>query len=672
MALSVDRAIRKAKQCVKTGDAAGAAAHYQTVLEQFPDNARALSGLKALQQVLRARLDAASAAPAADLRAVAELSREGRYDAALDLASGLIQRFPRSVELYNILGVNYSKTGRHEEALASYDQALAIRPDCVEALWNRGGALKALGDEEKCLATYNEAIRQAPENAEAFANLGHALCHFGRHEAAVSAYSKALKLRPGHAVTHYNRGLAYKALGRADEAIAAFENALALKSDLAEALDSLGCALVDAGRPEEALEKLQRAVALKPDFAGAHSNLGNVLKTLGRHQDAIAAYEEALKHAPALAEAYNNIGAVYTDLGWKGDAAVNFERALAVKPECAKAHLYLSSVRRYSAGDPQIEQMQSLLESGRLSAVDQSGVHFALGKAMDDLGRYADAFDHFIEGNRLRKTVTGYSIDSDIALFGRIKDSHLSSPAPDLRKAVAKAEPAPLFIVGMPRSGTSLVEQILASHSAVHGAGELGTLSRELKSAGGVRPDMSACSFGRIRENYLERLAAFAPDAAYVTDKMPVNFCWIGVIRRALPEAKIIWVERDARAVCWSIFRRSFATKGNGYADDLNDLTAFYALYKDLMAFWMREFPGEIYHLNYERLTEHQEEETRKLLEYAGLEWEESCLEFHKTRRSVATASALQVKTQMYKGSSEEWRNYEPFLKPMIEALSEF
>jgi hypothetical protein len=251
------------------------------------------------------------------------------------------------------------------------------------------------------------------------------------------------------------------------------------------------------------------------------------------------------------------------------------------------------------------------------------------------------------EGNRLKKAERGYSIDKEKRLFDAIKKLSYSAVEPSRRL---------IFIVGMPRSGTSLVEQILASHSTVHAAGELTAMAVLCLSGKDPRG---------VRDGYLKGI----PDAAVVTDKMPANFMWIGVILSAFPDAKIVHTSRDPMATCWSIYKTSFTGSGNRFAHDLQDIAKFYKLYRDLMAFWRERFPGKIHDLNYEELTVNQEPETRALLDYCELPWEDACLRFHENPRPVRTASSAQVRKPMYQGSSRDWKRYEKHLTPLKEAL---
>jgi len=320
--------------------------------------------------------------------------------------------------------------------------------------------------------------------------------------------------------------------------------------------------------------------------------------------------------------------------------------------------------------------MLELIANRSISENDKMELSFALGKAYDDIGDTESSFRHFLEGNRLRKKELDYDISSDKRLFKMIKSIFSADELPTLEEIhpVSERKKWPIFVVGMPRSGTTLVEQILASHSQVHGAGELGYLNRIIIP---ILNNMKKVHFGKltidtityVRNSYLADLDGLGYDEQRITDKMPLNFMWIGFILTAMPEAKIINLQRDPVATCWSVFKRHFTSKGNGYAYDLVDVAEFFQLYINLMHFWRERFPNQIFDLNYESLTENQEGETRKLLKYCGLGWEDQCLEFHKTKRAVKTASSVQVRQEMYKGSSEAWRKYEAYLLPMLQAL---
>ena len=363
-------------------------------------------------------------------------------------------------------------------------------------------------------------------------------------------------------------------------------------------------------------------------------------------------------------------------IGKHEEAIASYSRALRLKPSYAEAQRSLGTLRKYITGDPQVARMLEQIADPAITENDKMHLSFALGKAYDDIGDTEVSFRHLLEGNRLRKKALGYDIDSDKRQFSRIKSIFEAGSPPTLEEIlpVAGGNKRPIFIVGMPRSGTTLVEQILASHSQVHGAGELKVLGRVVVP---LLADIQQVHAGKltvgtleaVRDGYLAVLDGLGDDERRITDKMPLNFRWIGFILTAMPEAKVINLRRDRVATCWSIFKHYFSSKGNGYAFDLVDVAEYYKLYIDLMDFWRERFPNQVNDLDYEALTEHQEEETRKLLDYCDLDWEDQCLEFHKTKRGINTASSNQVRQAMYKGSSEAWRKYETHLQPMLQAL---
>ena len=356
----------------------------------------------------------------------------------------------------------------------------------------------------------------------------------------------------------------------------------------------------------------------------------------------------------------------------------SYEKAIALRPDLVAAHHNLSTLKAYQPNDPHIEIIENLFTDSEPGDVDRMRLCFTLAKVYEDIGNYGNSFYYLEEGNRVRKQALNYEIDEDRQLMTKIR-AVFTARNPTLEFTQdGDALPQPLFVVGMPRSGTSLVEQILASHSKVHGAGELETMDNVASPILSNLPDqnvspdkcqLSQREIKRVHDGYLEGLRALNVPERVIIDKMPHNFRWIGFILFAFPNAKVIHVNRDPRATCWSIYKHDFLGGANRYAYDQVDLVEFYKLYLDLMSFWRDRFPNRIYQLCYEDLTEDQEQQTRNLLAYCELEWQEQCLDFHETKRPVKTASAAQVRKRMYKGSSEAWRNYAAHLQPLITGL---
>ena len=506
--------------------------------------------------------------------------------------------------------------------------------------------------------------------------------------AVIELYSKGLiqealdtvetltKDYPNEAFLYNISGVCFRAIDRLDDAVSSFTKALAIQPDYTEVYNNLGITLKELGQLDDAVNIYMKALSINPDYAEAHNSFGVTLDELGQLDDAIKSYKKALTLKPDYAEAHNNLGITLREVGQIDDAIKSFEKAIVCKPDYAIAHRNLSALKRYTANDVQIAQMQALLSSGKLSQLERMHLCFALAKVNEDLGKQDELFKVLLEGNSLRKEQLSYSHDKSEDLFSVVRKLFNSPPV--IEKSAYKASTIrPVFIVGMPRSGTTLVEQIIASHHAVHGAGELNTLNNffipivKNRSTHDIN-GLSEETLLSIRQRYLDSLSCFNVPEKVITDKMPLNFRWIGFILTAFPEAKIVHLKRDAMATCWSIYKNYFRGTGIGWAYNIEDLAGFYNLYRDLMVFWNQLYPDKIYDICYEDLTTNQEEETRKLLEYCELEWDKNCLYFHKNKRAVKTTSSLQVRQKMYQGSSEAWKKHKAYLQPLIKALSSY
>ena len=527
--------------------------------------------------------------------------------------------------------------------------------------------------------TCRELLQSHPQSSMVLCVLGAVLQDLGRLEQAVQSYDKALQIKPDNAGAYYDRGIALQKLGQSEAALKSYDTVIRLKPDFADAYYNRGIANQDLGQLVQAVESFDTAIQIKPDHANAFYNRGMALQKLGQLEAARKSYDEAIRLKPDFADACYNRGTALQDLGQLEQAEKSFEKAIQIKPEYAKAHYSLSMLKEYQPQDARTELMESLFTGLEPGESDRLFLCFALAKDYEDLGEYDKSFNYLQEGNRLRQRELNYNIDDDRRLVNRIRENFTAGSLDFEFSPGGDTSIQPLFIVGMPRSGTTLVEQILASHSKVHGAGELEAMGRLASSILLNLPDQKA-SKGKVQlsrddiknvhDAYLEQLVALKVPEKIITDKLPLNFLWIGFILCAYPKAKIIHLNRDPRATCWSIYKQNFSGKENGYAYDLTDLVAFYKLYIDLMSFWRNRFPNTIYDLCYEDLTENQEKETRKLLTYCDLQWEKQCLDFHKTRRIVKTSSVAQVQKKMYQGSSEAWRKYAVHLQPLIKELA--
>ena len=535
--------------------------------------------------------------------------------------------------------------------------------------------LYSSGHMDKALLSIKELIQDFP-NIPLLHNISGA-CNsaLGEIDSAIISFNKAIELKPDYDEAYFNLGVAFHQTGQLGEAINCYERAISIKHAYPTAHNNLGLIALSQGQLDNALKSFEWAVAYSPEYAEAHNSLGAALQELKQFEKAKVSFKKAVALNPQYAQGLHNLAILCEIINLPDEASEYYEKALAVEPNYAEAYRNQSRTKKYKKNDPQIAQMQSIYSNDNLSISDKVHINFALAKVNEDLGNQKDFFKHLDEGSRLRKKQLNYNINeteefhsSLIRLFSedQPKIKQLSLGPLDIR---------PIFIVGMPRSGTSLVEQIISSHHSVHGAGELNNFKNIVTPAlknyiGNLTNTINEDDLLSIRSNYIKSLEDLNVSEKIITDKMPVNFRMIGLILTAIPEAKIIHLTRNPKATCWSNYKHYFANE-NGFTFDQEDLARFFILYQELMGFWHKSFPNKIHDISYERLTTHQEDETQKLLKHCELDWDNNCLNFHKNTRAVHTASASQVRQKMYQGSSDAWKKYEKFLQPLIMGLNQ-
>jgi tetratricopeptide (TPR) repeat protein len=380
-------------------------------------------------------------------------------------------------------------------------------------------------------------------------------------------------------------------------------------------------------------------------------------------------FKKAIKLTPNFAEAYYNYGNNLEQQGKLKDAQVNFEKAIIINPALARAHRQLSSIKKFDIYDDQYHLLQKIYLDKNISDDQLCHINFSLAKIYEDLENFEKAFKHFEEGNKIQKKFLNYNIKTDIELFNQIKLSFqkIKKNIPSIKRN--KSDLTPIFIIGMPRSGTTLVEQIISSHSKVSGLGELPFVSQiGLKIANGLL-EYNSETVLKFKNAYLEKIKNFSDKSLIITDKMPQNFLYIGLIATSFPEAKILQIKRDKAAVCWANYKQWFKSKDLSYSYSINDIIKYYELYEDLMNFWKKFFNNRIYEVNYESLTVNHEDEIKKLIKYLDLDWEDGCLSPEKNKRAITTASNKQIRNKIFKGSSQKWKNYKPFLNGILDNL---
>ena len=497
----------------------------------------------------------------------------------------------------------------------------------------------------------------------------------GNFETASELAEQMLAQYPNAFILHNLRGLALAELKTWDKAKDSYERALALNPNQPELYNNLGIVLHRTGDLPGAVSAQRQALARNPNYPEAYNNLGMVLAEQGELEEAIGLFEKALKLQPAFTEALDNLSRAIKSQGDRlihhGDAAGAVERfsaALQTGNGEAKTYLAYAEATKIKPGDQFLAKMQAIAARPDLPKDEGAVIHFALAKAMFDLGNTEQAFTYLNAGNALRKAYLNYDFSEDQQRFFDIK-TYFNMVADQTPSYPDQLGFTPVFILGMPRSGSTLTEQILASHSQCYGAGELFDLTSHAIETTWYTDERQPQTFEAIRALYKQSVSKLS-DKPIILDKMPFNFRILGFIANALPEAKIIHTRRSPEAICWSNYKKLFSASGTGFTCDMEDIARYYGLYEDLMAFWHQKYPGRIYDLDYELLTEDFENQTRQLLGHIGLEFEESVFDFHKNTRAVTTASATQVRQALYTGSSRSFEKYRDYLKPMLDILN--
>lgn len=573
------------------------------------------------------------------------------------------------------------RAGRLNEAEPLYAQLAAKVPGNADLLFNHGVVLQALGRFDEALGRFDRVTTIRPADPGAWNARGAVLAYLGRAGEALASFDRALAIQPTDARFLLNRAMALLATGDFAAAAAAFDRVIAVDARLPEAWNNRGNALRGLGRLDEALASFDRAAALTPGDPGLHLNRGLALTDLGRFDEALAAFDRALALAPLYAEAANNRGLVLQYLGRRDEARAAFERAIQLDPAMAAAYLNYAGATTFTPDDPRLPAMEALLaHRDGMDVASRVQLDLALAKAHADLGDHGRSFEYLARGNRLQRSQIHYDEAAEMAFFDRIEAAFDEERMRAL-EALGGGDPSPepVFILGMPRSGSTLVEQILAAHPQVHGAGELTAFHdaiRTVRAPDGspvAYPELAATldaeAIGRIAAYYLAEIRKRGGGAARVADKLPSNYYNIGLIRLALPGARIIHTVRDPLDTCVSRFAKQFIDQ-QGYCYDLGELGRYHRRYERLMDHWRRVLPaGAMLDVAYEQVIDDLEGQARRIVAYCGLEWDDRCLSFHTAARPVKTPSALQVRQPIYRGAIGRAAAYEPFLEPLKAAL---
>ncbi len=580
--------------------------------------------------------------------------------------------------LWQLLGIALAKQGK--DALSALASAAQYSPEDAVAHLNLGNALGRAGRLEEARQSYGRALSLRPEFAEAHSNLGDVQFELGCFDQAVSSCRRALKIKPEYLEAHQNLAKALMRLGRVDEAIASFRRAVSIRPDFAEAQVNLAAALRSVGRLDEAIAGFRRALSIKPDFIAAHCELGTALRLQGRGEESEASCRDALALDPNSSVALMVLAELRADAGLFGEAEALYQRVISIEPESPEAWAGIAHLRRMRPDDHAWLEAAQRLAGQDLPPRSERALRYAIGKYFDDVQDFECAFVNYRRANELDKRC-GPGHDRE-ALARHVDLIIRSHDQGWFRRVRLSANPSarPVFIVGMLRSGTTLAEQILASHPAVFGAGELTFWGSRAgaaitgAAAGNARAiEIDEAMLAGWTHDYLELLESLSPGAERVVNKWPTNFLFLGLIHAALPQARIIHMRRNPIDTCLSIYFQHFEAS-NTYATDLEDLAHYYREYRRLMGHWRTVLaPGALLELSYEDLVADVHACSRRMLDFLRIPWDPRCLEFDRTTRPVVTASRWQVRQKIGRSSVERWRHYEKFvesLKPLLATES--
>ena len=630
------------------------------------------------EQQAQAILEVAPGHPAAVLLLAQARKGQGDLAGALAQLEPLAASQPRWAAAHLELGLARGETGDGVGAVRALDHATRLKPDLSEAWGALSDQRRLLGDAKGADAARARQLGLAAKDP-ALLEAGAALVE-GKLAVAEHLLRDVLKARPNEVAALRMLAEVATRLGRYEDAEAMLSHCLELAPGLALARHNLAVVLYRQTKAAEALAEVEALLAEDPKNP-SHRNLqAATLGQLGEYDRAIAVYERLLKDYPVQPKGWMSFGHALKTVGRQDEAVAAYRKALEQMPSLGEAWWSLANLKTVKFGPADLAAMRSALERGDLTDEDRFHLQFSLGKALEDAGDFAASFEQYAAGNALRKQSLDYEADETSGHLARSRALFTKEFFAE-RGGHGAPAPDPIFILGLPRAGSTLIEQILASHSAIEGTMELPDLPAIAKRLGGrsrrdepsAYPDvlagLSAEQARALGEEYLARAAPQRKlGRPMFIDKMPNNFAHVGLISLILPNAKIIDARRHPLGCCFSGFKQHFA-RGQGFTYDLTDLGRYYSDYVALMDHFDRVLPGKVHRVIYEQMVADPEVEVRRLIDYLGLPFEEAMLRFYENDRAVRTASSEQVRRPIFTDGLEQWRNYEPWLAPLKSAL---
>jgi tetratricopeptide (TPR) repeat protein len=687
--IPIEKAMEQANKLYSAGRLAPAAQVCSQIVAQRPRMAEAHNLMAA---ILNAQGD--SAAAVKSLQRAIHLNdksaqfysnlgeierRRGKLPEALVALRRATSLDPKSPQAFNNLGIVHYDRRNFQEAIKCYEQAIAIKERYPEAHNNLGNALRALGKNEEALEQYQQALLIRANYPEAYNNMAAILRTQDQVVEAEHAYRRAITLKPDYLEAYNNLASLLVVHDRSDEALRMLGDVLGINAAHVPTLLQVARIQLTKGSYTQAEHACGAALKEDPNSAEAHALLGEVLHETDRYTEALASFETALTLRPRFIEAHNHYGVCLKSVGRLDEAREQFLKTLELNPLAYGCYANLGDLQKFTPDNPQFLAMEKIMaEASDPTREGYLPLHFGLGKAYEDLGEYDKAFSHFQTGTSLKRAKLKYNEEEAFTFFDSIRDTF---NADFLAKPPFEGNPSPLpvFIIGMPRSGSTLVEQILSSHPEIFGAGEIKEFSRRLT---GLRSRFPALpkypqiatkinkeQYKIVTDGYLAKLEGYAPTASRVTDKLLTNYYFVGILHVMFPNAKFIHCKRNPVDTCLSAYTKLFKDD-MPHSYEFGELGRYYKKYEELMAYWDKVLPpGVMQTVVYEDVVKDLEASAQKLVDFIGLPWDPACLSFHESARPVKTASVVQVRQPVYKTSVEKWRHYGSRLQPLLDAL---
>jgi tetratricopeptide (TPR) repeat protein len=602
------------------------------------------------------------------------LVRQNKFAQAEKELRDVISRFPEIPKAHRELGNALIAQGKGDEAIDCYRRVIELTPDDPVARRDLSMAYKTLGRRGEAEQALEESFELDPERKELVIAMEHQQA--GELGKAEKICRDVLRKDPRDVNATRMLGMIAKDLGKPRLAARMLRNAVKLAPDFFGARMDLARALIEIDELDECEQVVNEAIRLQPEFPQPYSLLGNLQTKRGYFEEAVETYKLAISKQPNHGPSLAAMGHALKTIGKQEESIDTYRDCIARHPEFGEAYWALANLKTFRFSDDEIATMESHVDNDKLPDETRVNFNYSLGKAYEDRDNYDLAFHRYAKGNALRRPHESY----DPVQTELVHDQIIETITPEFLEEIGDCgnpDGAPIFIVGLPRSGSTLIEQILASHSLVDGTHELPDLPRVIKSINERRPQgdgypQALRHFGKglaeLGAAYLDWTARYRKDAPYFTDKMPNNFASIGMIASILPNAKIVNARRHPLDSCMGSYKQLFY-KGQSFTYDLVELGEYYLEYQRMMDYWHEIMPGKVLDVQYEDMVSDQENQTRRLIEHCGLPWEDQVLRFYETDRAVITASSEQVRQPIYSKSVNSWRRFEAHLGPLIEVL---